>query len=39
MLQGFELPDGDFDFREDDKDKPASAKPEEKAEGDQNASG
>jgi hypothetical protein len=31
-LQGFELPDGDFDFREDDKDKPAEPNPEQKAE-------
>jgi hypothetical protein len=31
-LQGFELPDGDFDFREEDKDSPPQPKPEEKAE-------
>ena len=30
-LQGFELPDGDFDFREEDKDPPPEPKPEEKA--------
>lgn len=31
LLQGFELPDGDFDFREEDRDQPAAPNAEEKA--------